>query len=306
MSNLPESLIVVPAAEESRAAATALVFHELQESERAELLATLMGLAAGDSDPFAGLLEARRGSSLVGAIWAQLQPGHVAVVWPPGVAPEAPPETCELLLGVAVEFLESAGVTMAQVLLDQHADPHRVDLKAAGFSHFADLHYLACTQVSFPSHPPNTNLSYLAYLPEHDARFRAVIEKTYEATLDCPALNGVRKTEDVLAGYQSTGVFRPENWRLFSDQQDDVGCLLLADHPTADQLELVYMGVVPAARGRRLGYELTRHAQWITHCAGRSRLVLAVDAKNRPAIDSYLSAGFFCWDRRTVFLRTFP
>ena len=297
MSNTQQSLTIRPAGESSRSQATALVFGQLQESERAELLKTLLGLASKDSNPFAGLLEARRGESLVGAIWAQTQPGNVAVLWPPETVAHEPSSTSEQLLSAAVEFLESAGVTMAQTLLQGSDDPQRGVLELAGFSHFADLHYMACTHVSFPSQLPNSVFAHLPYSAELDTRFRAVIDKTYEATLDCPALNGVRSIEDVLAGYRSTGVYRPENWRLIVDGSTDVGCLILADHPNGDQLELVYMGVVPEARGRRLGYELTRYAQWITHCAGRSRLVLAVDAKNRPAIDAYIAAGFFSWDR---------
>ncbi len=85
--------------------------------------------------------------------------------------------------------------------------------------------------------------------------------------------------------------------------QRDIGCLLLADHPESNQWELVYMGLVPEARGRGWGAKIARHAQWEAQRAGRERLVLAVDAANRPAVAMYQQAGLFAWDRRVVLLR---
>jgi ribosomal protein S18 acetylase RimI-like enzyme len=78
----------------------------------------------------------------------------------------------------------------------------------------------------------------------------------------------------------------------------------MADHADQDQFEIVYLGVVPQARGERLGLTLTRHALWLARQAGRARVVLAVDAANRPAIDGYLVAGFAAWDRRSIFVRS--
>ena len=72
----------------------------------------------------------------------------------------------------------------------------------------------------------------------------------------------------------------------------DVGCLLIADWPQNDQWELIYMGVVPEARGRGYGVAVVRQAQWLAGCAGRQRLVLAVDTANEPAMRVYAAAGF--------------
>jgi mycothiol synthase len=83
-----------------------------------------------------------------------------------------------------------------------------------------------------------------------------------------------------------------------------VGCLLMTDYPEQGNCELIYMGVVPEARGHRWGVLISRHAQWVTRNAGRQRLVLAVDAANRPAIGMYSAAAFRAWDRRIVYLQT--
>jgi ribosomal protein S18 acetylase RimI-like enzyme len=77
----------------------------------------------------------------------------------------------------------------------------------------------------------------------------------------------------------------------------------LADHPQEENWELVYMGLVPSARGNGWGREVVRHAQWLTRQAGRPRLVLAVDAANHPAVAMYTCAGFRAWGRRRVYLK---
>jgi GNAT superfamily N-acetyltransferase len=113
----------------------------------------------------------------------------------------------------------------------------------------------------------------------------------------------VQDCGDVLAGYRATSSFDPSRWFVARHSGQDVGCLLLADIADANQWLLVYMGLLPAARGRGLGIEMVRHAQWLCGQAGRARMVLAVDAENAPAVEIYAAAGFVAWDRRSVWLR---
>jgi ribosomal protein S18 acetylase RimI-like enzyme len=67
----------------------------------------------------------------------------------------------------------------------------------------------------------------------------------------------------------------------------------------------MYMGLVPEARGRGWGRQITQHAQWSASRAGVERIVLAVDRVNEPALRMYRSTGFEMWDRRCVYVR-FP
>ena len=113
----------------------------------------------------------------------------------------------------------------------------------------------------------------------------------------------MRDVADVLDGYRPNGPFDPARWLIVQADGADVGCLLLADQPRFDQWELMYIGVVPEARGRGLGLAMVRHAQWMAAQAGRQRLVLAVAADNHPAIAMYAAAGFITWDIRSIFLR---
>jgi ribosomal protein S18 acetylase RimI-like enzyme len=56
-------------------------------------------------------------------------------------------------------------------------------------------------------------------------------------------------------------------------------------------VELVYLGLTPAARGRGLADLLMRQALWATAWMNRSRLTLAVDSQNAPALKVYYRHG---------------
>jgi ribosomal protein S18 acetylase RimI-like enzyme len=109
---------------------------------------------------------------------------------------------------------------------------------------------------------------------------------------------------ETLEGYAASGNSGRHLWSILQAEGDDVGCLLLADYPQFKQWELVYIGVVPEARGNGWGKAAVQEALWRAKEAGRERLVLAVDEANRPALAMYARAGFEAWNRRAVFLRT--
>ena len=176
-------------------------------------------------------------------------------------------------------------------------------LAAGGMRHLADLLYLVSLPAEFPRERPAAEFVLHPYSEAEHGRFAAVLKRTYAGSLDCPAIEGLRTLDDTLNGYRASGPFDPARWLVASQQDQDVGCLLLADVPAQNQWEVTYIGVVPEARGRGLGLALTRQAQWMTRQARRSRLVLAVDAANEPALKAYEAAGFIHWDRRRVFLR---
>ena len=130
-----------------------------------------------------------------------------------------------------------------------------------------------------------------------------LIERTYENTLDCPALNGRRDCSQVVAGYRATCHDDLSHWFIVRHQDETLGCLLLSHDARHANWELIYMGLLPEARGRGWGLEIVRHAQWLVAAHGGERLVLAVDAANQPAVAIYAAAGFLAWDRRSVFVK---
>src|SRR5208283_2518855 len=116
-------------------------------------------------------------------------------------------------------------------------------------------------------------------------------------------VNGVRGVDDVLSGYRATGYFDPQRWFIIHHQDEDVGCLILTDYPEHSTWELIYIGLLSAARGRGWGVGSVRHAQWLCRQAQRKRLIAAVDAANEPALRMYAAAGFQSWDRTSVYIR---
>jgi mycothiol synthase len=305
------SLQIVLCPPERRGAAVALVLREIAPSQRREIAGELL-----DSDGGAVLSEALYVAlcreRLVGAAWGQRQPGNTAILWPPRLVADEDLRTAGLLADAVVRQLDAAGVEMAQALLPSQEFELLPVLTAAGFAHLADLIYLSCEAAQFPTRPPECEgLQFAVHDAAERGRLIEVVERTYEGTLDCAGLNGMRRMDDVIDGYRETGVFRPENWLIAVSRpsassgqgERDVGVLLLADHPRAQHWELMYMGLVPEARGNGWGCEIVRQAQWLAQRAGTERIVLAVDAANRPALAMYERAGFAAWDRRSVFVR---
>jgi ribosomal protein S18 acetylase RimI-like enzyme len=176
-------------------------------------------------------------------------------------------------------------------------------LQHVGFQHITDLLYLSCEAGRFPDAAPLCEIEFAEYSTPLRTRLMQLVERTYEGTLDCTALDGARDMDDVINGYQATGAFRPQNWFFVRADGDDVGVLLLADHPAARHWELMYMGLVPEVRGRAWGRQIAQYAQWLARAARSERLLVAVDAANSPAAAVYRSTGFEIWERRSVFLR---
>ena len=294
-----------PVEPQHRARAFDLVFRDLPADQRGQQTEALM--AAVDSGELLpeGLLGAYRQDRLVGTVLWQLLPGRTAMLWPPRLVGAEDPATDDDLLKTACGSLQAHGVAIAQALLERPNEADDQLLCRHGFEHMADMLYLVSMEVEFPTTAPQTRLKFTPYSDRMATRLAHIVKATYEQSLDCPAMDGVRSIEDVLEGYRATGQFDPSRWLIVEHGNRDVGCLLLADHPEHGNWELVYMGVVASQRGRGWGVEIAQHAQWLTRQAARARLVLAVDAANGPGIKMYSAAGFQAWDRRAVYLKTF-
>jgi ribosomal protein S18 acetylase RimI-like enzyme len=300
------SLEIIPCPPQRIAEALALVLSDVAPGQRREIAGRLLDV--DDPTELSGepLYVALRKDRLCGAAWGQRQPGDIAVYWPPQLAPGESDETAILLTQAVVGALDNTTIELTQTLLPSRGAPTARVLKATGFSHLADLLYMYCEAERFPTETPDfPELQFVRYNASRRSRLMKIIARSYEQTLDCVPLNGIRTVDNVITGYQNTGVFRPENWLLVRGRNRDAGVLLLAAHPKAGHWELVYMGLAPEARGRGWGRQITRYAQWLARQAGVARIVVAVDSANAPALKMYRTAGFEVWDRRTVYVR-FP
>jgi mycothiol synthase len=299
--NAPDRLRIQKASPGDQVEALKLLFSHFSTADSDKQVARLLAESAGS--PPAGLWVAYRNKRLVAAELAQIQPGRTAVVSPPRLAADEPQETAHGLLASVIADLSGEGVQLVQALLETDHGPESDLLRACGFSQVSNLLYLVSVDGTFPSSRPGDGLEFAPDRTDERQRMARLVERTYQGSLDCPAIDGVRRIADVLEGYRATGVFDPTRWIIARDREQDIGCLLLTDHPRDHQWEMMYMGVVPEARGHGWGVAIARYAQWLARQAGRKRLVLAVDAANLPAIAVYAAAGFVTWDHRSVYLR---
>ncbi len=303
MEDRSPSPIITPVPAEDKPAALTLIFSFLTPKARDEQIESILFTPLSGGNCSAGLLGAYRQNQLVGAIFAHLLPGKTAQAWLPRLIPGETSETAVQLMRASNAWLHEQQIELSQMLFEQISETEENLLVRGGYDYLTDLLYLACLPEEFPPSQPPSALSFLPYDSRLRERLKNLIDATYQHSLDCPKLNDVRDIEAVLEGYQSSSIFHPELWSIVQHNGQDAGCLFLADHPEYDNVELVYMGVSPETRGRGWGIEIARFAQWQTRVLGRARLVLAVDAANRPAIAMYSAVGFRAWDRRRVYYR---
>jgi mycothiol synthase len=296
------SIAPVPLAERQRA--MEIVFSFMTPEQRREQIAALNNSPPGQQagDIFLG---AYRGGRLVGAGLAQVQPGRALHVWLPRTAIDEPPETALHILQILLDSCRNFQVVLAQILMASPSPSEEELIRRGHFEYLADLLYLVCPEQNYPERRPISPLQFEPYDPADSARFANLVESTYQDTKDSPRLNGVRQIEDVLEGYRAVGTFDPRCWFFVKENGVDIGCLLLAEHAAYKNLELIYMGVIPSARGRGWGVHIAQFAQWQASNAGCARLVLAVDEANQPGLRMYAAAGFQIWDRRRVFVKFF-
>jgi mycothiol synthase len=221
-----------------------------------------------------------------------INPGRTCLLLAPGDLPDHTFPAATQLLNQIFRSLIANGIHLSQVLLEPaHVRPRRL-FAANHFKEIAELIYLqGFIPKSLPPAPITDQMRWLAYSPQTHDLFANTIIQTYENSLDCPALSGLRDIDDILAGHQATGEFDPNNWQLLVDHQTPLGTVLLSRIPQTDVMELVYLGLTPQARHRGLGTTLIRHAMHLTLNDQRRKISLAVDSKNTPALKLYHRSG---------------
>jgi GNAT superfamily N-acetyltransferase len=267
-------------------------------------IAALLEAAARGTLPLDGLLVAGEADRPLGAALYVPQPDGSAFVWPPIVLPATDAETvADALLTDLRARLDALGVWLGQCLLETGNAEDRTRLARNEFTHLADLVYLEKT-LARPRPAPGTELETILFDPVANAdRFASALERTYAGTLDCPGLTGLRTAAEALESHKLAGQFDPAWWRIFRVADEDAGVLLLNDHPEQNAWEVVYLGVVPEARGRGLGRAMLLSGLADARAAGRGSVLLAVDSRNKYARRIYSELGFVELGTRSAFVR---
>ena len=196
-------------------------------------------------------------------------------------------------------------IQLAQMLLDPE-DRRTVDAYLRhDFKLMAELVYLERTiRRAKPPAPLPGEFCMVNYSAENHAAFAAAVLVSYEQSLDCPAMNGMRDIEDVLAGHRAAGIFDPDDWFLMLHRGEPVAVLLLSVTHQADGMELVYLGLSPKVRGYGLGNYLMQIAEARVTQHKLTKLSLAVDAKNAPALKLYYKHGMKQMTRKMALMRS--
>lgn len=205
-------------------------------------------------------------------------------------------------------FDQASTPVIAQALLETKEHAGLAAFIDAGYLRVGQLAYLRANTTAatadnnhlqpVPTYwPTGIRVLPLADLPEPD-RDKAIIqalERTYEGTLDCPELCGLRSTADVLDSHKSVGEFDPALWWIVMHDDQPAGCSLLNVNPPLQAAELVYFGLSQSIRGKGLASPLLRLSMAAACRSKRATIksvLCAVDLRNTPALRLYKRAGF--------------
>lgn len=250
---------------------------------------------------------AGQGTKPIASVLIVPSAGHTAIMFlsPRSVVVD---EVMPTLIQSACGGQDPQHLRLIQCLLDPSQEQQRQSLRAARFEDLAVLVYMQrCSEVrSSPPHFEDVGLTVLRWNNASRCQFATAITASYEATLDCPGLLGLRRIDEVIDGHQATGRFCPETWFVFCRGHDPIGVMLLNEAAQGDTFELVYLGLAKAFRRQGLARRILRFGLEVVHRRGVSGVILAVDERNMPAVNLYRGLGFRSTGRKVAMIYALP
>lgn len=273
-------------------AAMAMILGSVEQPALPAQVAEFFNLAAKRRIDISQIWVARNAKGLVWAALPVVNPGRTMLLFTPAQTRRAAGEAAVQLLKRVFAHYGKQDVHWAQVLIDPDQTAGRQFFAAQEFFEIAELIYLqgsAHRSAKAAKLPPG--MQWQTYGPQTHGLFAQTILESYQDSLDCPRLSGLRNIEDIIAGHKATGEFDPALWRLLSENGRPRGVLLLSRVVMTDAMELVYLGLAPTARGQGLAGLLMQEAMHLILLDNRRRLTLAVDSNNAPALRLYHGQG---------------
>lgn len=217
-----------------------------------------------------------------------------------------PQDALAQLLETMTRLVLGPDLVLVQSLLWPYSAGDARAYEAAGYSLLAELIYmrLMLRGRTIPPAIAEVPLEFLRYAPQTHSLFAGTILASYQDSLDCPALEGLRGIDDILAGHKASGLFRPDLWIVAVSAGQPAGVLLLNENIASSALEVSYVGVTKAFRGKGLGRALLAKAAELAVSERLSTISLAVDARNHYAMRLYERTGFVEYARRLAYMRT--
>lgn len=281
-----------PAKPAELAAAVAMILGSPRRPAAAGHVADFVNAASARRMDVGAMWVAEMAGRIVWAILPVVNPGRTALLLTSAEMDDASIPAASGLVGEICGNLGRQGLHLTQVLLEpQYAAARRFFLSMR-FQEIAELIYLQgyVPRNIQPAAIPR-QMKWVEYSPETHGLFADAIVRSYQDSLDCPALSGLREIDDVIAGHQASGDFDPSAWQALVEGDRPIGVVLLSRITQTDAMELVYLGLAAKARGRGLGMLLMQHALHRSLKDERRRLSLAVDSRNAPALKLYYRFG---------------
>ena len=196
------------------------------------------------------------------------------------------------------------GLAFVQSLIGYQQQTDADALVEGGFVRLAELMYMRRDLARPIESPKVPDLSWQSCKPMDPVALGRVITATYEHSLDCPVLSGLRGIDDVLKSHKASGIWRPDFWWIAKLRGLPAGCVLVNDSVcNPGDMDLVYMGVGTPFRGRGLGRAMVLRVMQQAKAAGRQVMRVAVDASNPNARKIYEEEGFTLTHRRVAYIR---
>ncbi|NLE60415.1 MAG: GNAT family N-acetyltransferase [Planctomycetes bacterium] len=232
-------------------------------------------------------------------------PGRSSAVYLPTWVPDVDAAAALIsLVQKAADEAHGRNICFLQAIISPNATFEQEIYQQAGFERLAELIYMERDLLEpLTGEKPSPPLTWITYSAESHQLFARTVLETYEDSLDCVGISGLRQIEDILATHRSTGVFNPRTWFVGISDDNPIGVLLLSAVPEQAALEVVYMGLRPACRGKGYASAFMEHGIRTARDLAALRLTLAVDAENAPARRLYARFAFEETARRCAWVR---
>jgi len=195
------------------------------------------------------------------------------------------------------------GLAFVQSLVAPTRQADMAVLVSAGFRRLAELVYMRLDLAEPLAGEDRGRYAWRSFRGYTEEELSSIITATYEHSLDCPALRGLRAVSDVIEGHKASGIFSPRSWWIVSVGSRPAGCVLLNDSTASPgAMDLVYMGVASEFRGRGIGRAMVRRAARWARRRRRRFLTVAADTRNIYAKRIYDELGFRETLRRLAYI----
>ena len=138
---------------------------------------------------FDGLMTARRGTRIVGAVWCVLQPGRIVTLWGPTLLSSEQDTLAAQLVQHARTYARRKEADLIQSLVSPEHGPASQYLKASGFGEITQVRQLLAYPGQLGLLPPDASLDFIPVPDIRASHFQRMVEQTYEGSLDCPELD---------------------------------------------------------------------------------------------------------------------